>query len=248
MNIIDIAKESAKIIYELNDKNCTIVVSENERAVEYLESNILKLPIKIGDTISKGTVTDVACKAGKRVCVEVKREQSPYGIGYVAMAIPLYDDNRAIVGGIAVTAPLSKDVIELRDTSYQLDEGIYQTECASSGIANSAVTLANMVEDLTRKTTEAYNEIKTIDSVTNLIKGIAKQTNLLSLNAAIEAARAGDHGKGFSVVASEVKKLALDTGKNVNDISTKLTYIFSLVEDISKSVSTIMEVCRTTSF
>ena len=244
MNIIDIAKQSAKLIYELNDKNCTIVITENFKVVEYLESNILKLPMKIGDIVSEKTVTGIACKTKKRAYAEIKKEQSPYGVGYVAMAIPLYDDNKAIVGGFSITAPVSKQVSELRDTSSQLDEGIHQTECASVDIANSAVTLANMVENLTHKTTEANDEIKTIHDVTNLIKGIANQTNLLSLNAAIEAARAGEHGKGFAVVASEVKKLAQNTGKNVNDISTKLTYILSLIEDISKSVGSIMGVCQ----
>lgn len=244
MNIIDIAKQSAKLIYELNDKNCTILVTENSRVVEYYGSDIVKIPVKIGDIVPEGTATAIACRTGKRAYVEIKKEQSPYGVGYVAMAIPLYDDRRTIVGGFSITAPVSKQVSELRDTSYQLDEGINQTESASADIANSAVTLANMVENLTHKTTEANDEIKTIHDVTNLIKGIANQTNLLSLNAAIEAARAGEHGKGFAVVASEVKKLAQNTGKNVNDISTKLTYILSLIEDISKSVSAIMGVCQ----
>ncbi|MCY6959170.1 methyl-accepting chemotaxis protein [Clostridium sp. ZC22-4] len=159
------------------------------------------------------------------------------------MAIPLYE-NGVIVGGLSVTSPFSNNLSELRETSCELDEAVNQTESASTSIANSAVNLATMVEDLSSKTTEANKEIKTIHEVTNLIKTIANQTNLLSLNAAIEAARAGEHGKGFSVVASEVKKLAQSTATNVNDISNKLTYIFSLVEGISDSVNTIMDLTQ----
>ncbi|WP_326498373.1 methyl-accepting chemotaxis protein [Clostridium brassicae] len=243
MSIIDVAKQTAEMLYELNNKNCTILITENSKIVEYLECDILKLPVKIGDTIAEETVLSKACRTGQRVYSEIAKQDSPYGVGYVGMAIPLYE-NGVIVGGLSVTSPFSNNLSELRETSCELDEAVNQTESASTSIANSAVNLATMVEDLSSKTTEANKEIKTIHEVTNLIKTIANQTNLLSLNAAIEAARAGEHGKGFSVVASEVKKLAQSTATNVNDISNKLTYIFSLVEGISDSVNTIMDLTQ----
>ena len=81
------------------------------------------------------------------------------------------------------------------------------------------------VEDTARSIDHLKSKSDQIQSITQVINSVAEQTNLLALNAAIEAARAGEHGRGFAVVADEVRELATKTASATNDIATMLNEI-----------------------
>jgi len=105
-------------------------------------------------------------------------------------------------------------------------------------VVSSAVTNVEQANDKVIKLTSAAEKI---GNVVSLIMEIAEQTNLLALNATIEAARAGEAGKGFAVVASEVKALAIQTAKATEEISSQIETIQSSTEDSVRAIQSISE-------
>ncbi|WP_416195133.1 methyl-accepting chemotaxis protein [Pseudomonas sp. CCI4.2] len=111
-------------------------------------------------------------------------------------------------------------------------------------VVNEAIAQIELLAGEVGNSTEAMNELKResdkIGSVLDVIKSVAQQTNLLALNAAIEAARAGEAGRGFAVVADEVRSLAQRTQKSTEEIEE----LIAGVQNGTQQVAKIMENSR----
>src|SRR5690606_14658037 len=94
----------------------------------------------------------------------------------------------------------------------QLDDNITTSNKNSSSIIKSLETIADQLNDF-------QNTFSSVEEKTNMINDIVFQTKLLSFNASVEAARAGHHGKGFSVVAEEIGRLAETSGTSASAIN-----------------------------
>lgn len=113
------------------------------------------------------------------------------------------------------------------------DEGLRITAAASEEIQQIAELVAQSSTDIEQLAAQSAN----ISAIVDVIKGIAEQTNLLALNAAIEAARAGEQGRGFAVVADEVRGLASRTAQSTTEIVTLVGSIQGGVEKARRSMN-----------
>lgn len=222
VRLVTEAERREKEAQKLNSKFVGLLNKVNETSL-VLDKSVLELNNNIGDT--KDKISQITAASEENNCVLENQASTAHdsikeleSIEYILEVVNNYSDD------MASSSIIAQEVAEDgRATVDELDKQIRAVE-------ESVRTSSEMILDLNIQSDE-------IQDIVAIITNIAKQTNLLSLNAAIEAARAGEQGKGFAVVASEVGKLAYQTSREVGNIE-------KILDDLTRKVVVITEQIR----
>ncbi|MDR9469496.1 methyl-accepting chemotaxis protein, partial [Marinospirillum sp.] len=146
----------------------------------------------------------------------------------------------------ATSSEVASNATRMQEQVRLANDGVAKGQAVTRETRNSMDALSNELSEASRRVGELTEASKGVTSALNTIGEITEQTNLLALNASIEAARAGEAGRGFSVVADEVRTLALRTQDTTQQITTTLGRFRDVVGNATASMESCDSYARKT--
>jgi hypothetical protein len=193
------------------------------------------------------------------IFITVEEEAASGGVVKAGCSLPLrYNDE--VIGSIGITGDPEKTLLvtkmasglvskelrerEMRDLllghAAKMDNSITTIVSTVEGVNSTQKKVSHMVEEVEHLVDASFEDLKTTDEVVETIQSIASETQMLGLNAAIEAAHAKEHGRGFAIVAEAVRKLSVECGESAESIKVTQAHLnasMGKVVNFSKDLS-----------
>lgn len=238
------------LLNDLLTSEVGVSLTDRQSYLLYKPGKDLDLNIQPGTPVKPGSA--VARAMAERRRVVIKADKSLFGLAYIAVAIPVFDADGQVIGAASIQESVERQEA-LKAMAQDLTDSIGILASTTQEISAQSEEISSVASTLAAHAQESREKIQETDKVIGIIKSISKQSNLLGLNAAIEAARAGDTGRGFGVVAEEIRKLALHSAESIQKVEEviktvqddnynthdRLKYVDDILTQLSSAVTEV---------
>ncbi len=214
-----------------------ILLCDRDKVLVSLPGKTLQMNVHEGMPLSELGGTSAAQAMAKRTNIRAEIGPEKFGIPYIGIGMPLFD-NGEVVGALSVAMSNAR-YGQLRTNAHGLAEAVTELTSTTQEIASASSSVAEKAQEAARSANDVGAFLREVEGISEFVNELSTQANLLGLNAAIEAARAGENGRGFSVLAEEMRKLADRTKQSNAQINKNLAKIRQLIDTSSNAIHDI---------
>lgn len=221
-------------IRQLYDKEVIISVIDNDKIVQgYSLPDSIPPQFEIGSVFEdpSGILNEVISKG---ITKHNYLPKEVMGFPIEGNLVPIKDNGHVV--GCIICSYSVEGKEKVKDIAERFQQSIHEIENSIKEVISGFENLFNMLTDMNKMTEDVEQDVNGAADVVNKISNNASHSNILALNASIEAARSGEAGRGFAVVATEMGKLAKDSGSSAAEIKTTLSAIVNHLESIMTSI------------
>lgn len=237
INIVDALLKSLPYISLILREPASLTVYDHEKVLDVIMTEKFNLGFEKGMKLLDSYQNYAVLKNGREATLSTLPKEV-FGVELDTLNVPIFDDNNNVVAVFCVSYDQSNQN-QLEDIIQENHEINANLVDMVQHVAAHAEELQATSEQILENTRIAVQNSSQINKVAGFIREISEQTNLLGLNAAIEAARVGEAGAGFGVVASEVRKLSVDAKQATTDIDASLKDVQQVIQQMEVEVSQI---------
>ena len=229
----------APLIKKLFTDDVAISISALDTVILQMNSKDIDVANMVGQKLTaQDPMLDVMRK-NREVILNIPKEF--YDVAMKVAIVPITNTQGKVIRSIGISASVNNqnELIDVAEKSAISSEEI---RAATEQLSTSAEDLFSCMQEVALAQNSLSAQVENTSKILDMINNVAKSSRILGFNAGIETARSGEHGKGFSIVAKEITKLADQSADSVNEIRSLLNTMKEKVNEVTKTVNETIQV------